>query len=320
MTTQTIAGRWWENYLVRYFMPSIAGIAIVAWLITIGPINLRETLFFGKPPASLDAPTLTLLVLYGNLFCYVASYPILCFHATRVIDFKQYSWQPRLTDGYVATSILGLLILATTVIFSGWWRVVTLFTLVLLFSLVQLIRVRASLARPAIQGYQTRPTPLLYAFLVSLAKRRGVVSEKKTTTTSGADATAEEDTGTNEKITEEQETRWKMELVESYRHMREHGNSAFIFLLELILAAACYGVMTLPQAKAPETLSIIAALLAFWSVPAAFVHLLGQQLERRYALFDGKLDASKVSAPSINTDAGDKAAGAGYVKRGAAAI
>ena len=294
MTTQTIAGRWWENYLVRYFMPSIAGIAIVAWLVAIGPTCLRETLFFGKPPASLDAPTLTLLVLYGNLFCYVASYPVLCFHATRVVDFQQYSWQPRLTDGYVATLVLGSLILMATVICSGWSRVVALFALVLIFSLVQLIRIRASLARPVIQGYSSRPTPLLYAFLVSLAKRRGVVGEKKTETTNSSDATSEEDAGANEKITKKQETRWKMELVESYRHMREHGNSAFIFLLELILAAACYGVLTLPQAKAPEALSIVAALLALWSVPAVFVHMLGQQLERRYALFDGRLDTPKV--------------------------
>lgn len=277
-------------------MPSIAGIGIVAWLTAIGPTDLREILFFGKAPASLDAPTLTLLVLYGNLFCYVASYPILCFHATRVIDFKQYSWQPRLSDGYVATALVGALVVAASVTTSGWLRVIAFFVLGGIFSLIQLFRVRAALSRPKIRGYANRPTPLLYAFLVTLAKRRGVVSEKTTTTTSTAEEATDEDTGTHEKTTQEQEreTRWRSELVESYRHMREHGNSAFIFLLELILAAMCYGIMALPQTKAPETLSIVAVLFALWSIPAVFVHLLGQQLEQRYAMFDGRLDEPKV--------------------------
>ena len=43
------SNRWWESYLVRYFMPSIAGVAIVCWLTsacTNGP-KLKEILFFG---------------------------------------------------------------------------------------------------------------------------------------------------------------------------------------------------------------------------------------------------------------------------------
>src|SRR5262245_43776134 len=86
--------RWWENYLVRYFMPSIAGIAIVSWLAATSEEGFKTTLMILAPLHSLDAPTLTLIVLYGNLFCYVASYPVLCFHVTRSIDLPRCKWRP----------------------------------------------------------------------------------------------------------------------------------------------------------------------------------------------------------------------------------
>jgi hypothetical protein len=208
--TQTQAGRWWENYLVRYFMPSIAGVGIVAWLTTIGPSDLRQTLFFGKPPASLDGATLTLLILYGNLFCYIASYPILCFHATRVVDFEKYYWRVKLCDGYIATSIFGVLVGIASVTLLGLHRVIALLLLLIIFTSLQLYRINSALSLTKIKNWQT-PTSLLYAYLVFLAKRRGVVSVKTITT-----STDDEDT----EINQEEVARWRMDLVESYRHMR----------------------------------------------------------------------------------------------------
>lgn len=291
MTTESASGRWWENYLVRYFMPSIAGIAIVAWLINVGPANLREILFFGKEPASLDAPTLTLLVLYGNLFCYIASYPILCFHATRVTDFHQYVWRPRATDGYIAAALFGIGIVTVSLILSGATRVVASFLLAFIFVVIQLLRIRESLKRPTIQGYKNRPSSSAYAYLVTLAMRRGVMDKKTTTTTSALEAldVDDEPEESQDKIVIEQESRWRREFVDSYRHMREHGNSGFIFVLEIFLAAACYGLVLLPGYDGTQVLSLIGALLALWSLPAAFVHLLGQHLERRYSIFDCRL-------------------------------
>ena len=291
MTSNSAAARWWENYLVRYFMPSIAGIAIVAWLITIGPSDLRETLFFGKAPNSIDAPTLTLLVLYGNLFCYVASYPVLCFHTTRVIDFTNYSWRAHFFDGYVMTIFFSLTILCTTLTLTNWNRIIALFAIIFCFSIGQLIRIHLSLKKIVIKFLEKNPTSSLYAFHYALANRRGNGNRTTTTESSVAEPTPEDDSHPTETITEVLENRWKLELIESYRHMREHGNSGFIFLLELILAAGCYGVVALPNVKGSEALSIVAILLALWSMPAIFVHMLGQHLERRYSLFDRRLNS-----------------------------
>jgi len=32
MSNSSANTRWWENYLVRYFLPSVAGMFIVRWL------------------------------------------------------------------------------------------------------------------------------------------------------------------------------------------------------------------------------------------------------------------------------------------------
>jgi hypothetical protein len=62
--------------------------------------------------------------------------------------------------------------------------------------------------------------------------------------------------------------------VESYRHLREHGNAFFIvlfeFILGLVLTAAPSGQLAL-------------LILFLWIVPAAFVWLVGTALEDRFA-------------------------------------
>src|SRR5688572_24961992 len=80
--------RWWENYLVRYLMPSIAGVVIVSWLSDVAGRDFKELLWIPTQAADLNGVRLILLFLYGNLFCYIASYPILCFHATRVLEIR----------------------------------------------------------------------------------------------------------------------------------------------------------------------------------------------------------------------------------------
>jgi hypothetical protein len=58
--------------------------------------------------------------------------------------------------------------------------------------------------------------------------------------------------------------------VESYRHLREHGNAFFIVFLELLLGTALF------YSPFPWV-----ALLALWIFPAAGVWLFGTLLENR---------------------------------------
>jgi hypothetical protein len=295
-----VSGRWWENYLVRYFMPSIAGVGIVAWLMRVEP-SLREVLFFGNQPLSLDAPTLTLLILYGNLFCYVASYPILCFHATRVIDFDNYEWKHGLTDGYIVSGVVVVLIFVAVNYLPGMRLLYALFALTALYSIIQCVRfVKALNKEEEIKGYKTGVTSLAFAYITALSQRRGIISEemsKEDSKLRGPWEEFAEGGETDSKRTKVIATRRHKEFIDTYRHMREHGNSAFIFVLEFSLAAETYGVMKSIPNDAVRSLSVLAGLYVTWSFPAIFVHLLGQHLERRFSVFDSQRQVARSSVP-----------------------
>lgn len=289
MSTESETGRWWENYLVRYLMPSIAGVGIVAWLMWVAP-GLREVLFFGKSPPSLDAPTLTLLILYGNLFCYVASYPILCFHVTRVIDFEEYQWRHGWTDGYVVSGITSLLAFMFVGFVSGRSLVSALFVLAGAYSAVQCLRFAKALSTEMkFRGFAPKVTSLTFAYISILAQRRGIVSETSSTEKPRPRMTGDEASdgeGTEARDTKISESRRFKDFTDSYRHMREHGNSAFIFALEFTLAAETYGILKCFPNDAVKSLSVLAVLYLTWSFPAVFVHLLAQHLERRFSTFE----------------------------------
>lgn len=63
------------------------------------------------------------------------------------------------------------------------------------------------------------------------------------------------------------------EYVESYKHLREHGNAFMIVIMEIVLAVILYGV------KTPEHLLI--AILA-WVYPAAYIWFVGTFLENDF--------------------------------------
>jgi hypothetical protein len=309
MTPYSAGTRWWENYLVRYFMPSIAGVIAVSWLVALGGTDLR--LLLRLPPATveLETPGLILLFLYGNLFCYVASYPILAFHATRVLDFggKEVRWHwglPNL-DGYVATIILAGAVLFTSLTISGVILYWSAFAFAALFAALQLARLwRALRPRHEVAGLGTKANPM-FALAHALAMRRSL--RQVTHLEEGVlPAEAESAVGATER-SEAASTRgvgpgvedaasrsvgkvieWRPEFMETYRHMREHGNSAYIFVLELVLAGLVYCIVSLPGQSASEQLTAIGVLFGLWALPAVFVHLAGQQLERRFSKLDDR--------------------------------
>ncbi len=243
--------RWWENYLVRYFTPSIAGVAIVLWLGDIAGEHFQELLLLPKTATDINTLTLILLLLYGNLYCYVASYPILSFHATRVLDFKNSTWShSHLWHGYIATAVLSLFVLFISLCFHnrlcyGW-----AFPLAFLFSVVQVARI-------CMVWKSKNGITLVYGYASALAKQRTLSGEA-----------------------------WRQDLLETYRHLREHGNSGFIVLLELALAGLAYWIVVNHELSASQKLSAVGILFAFWAFPAALVHLLAQHLERSFSRYD----------------------------------
>jgi hypothetical protein len=76
---------------------------------------------------------------------------------------------------------------------------------------------------------------------------------------------------------------WRQDFMDTYRHLHEHGNSAFIFVLEVALATLVYCVITKPGQSPEHQLSATGSLFALWAIPSVFVHLLSQRLERRFS-------------------------------------
>lgn len=281
--------RWWENYLVRYLMPSIAGMAAVNWLAHLAGTDFTNILGLDSGPP-LDAPGLTLLFLYGNLFCYISSYPILVFHVTRVTDFngEEVHWNRSFTDGYLSSVALGGVVLAVSFVCSDQVRCALAFILCVVFSTIQLVRlIDATKERRGLRGLisvQERVSPV-YALAYSLAVRRGVREDLETSRESARGASEEGKTQRRRK------TQWHAELVDTYRHMREHGNSAFIFLLELVLAGLVFCVVSYVKMPTNAKFAAIGVIFAIWALPSVFVHLLGQHIERRFSQLETRWKA-----------------------------
>lgn len=293
MSTEGGATRWWENYLVRYLMPSIAGAAIVNWLISIGGDDLRKLLLLDVGTSGLQSPTLVLLFLYGNLFCYIASYPILGFHVTRVIDFDKNGWRKTIFDGYIGTLLLAVAVLIAS-LNSGSTSCLMrsmAFLLVIPFTCLQLFRIYAALKKVRFDNLNGSVAKV-FAYSYSIARRRGVAEELRVTKQMCKD---QEDEETGDKFDEETEWQkrsiWRRELIDTYRHMREHGNSAYIFVLELILAALCFLILTAYKDQSgQDRLALIGVLFAIWAIPAIFIHFVGQHIERRFSWYDRKVN------------------------------
>src|SRR5690606_27487097 len=81
MTEVGTGQRWWEFYFVRYAMGSIIGAMIVFLLFRANPY--LTPLLFGVQDKPLEPQSLTLLLAYGLVFCYISSAPILVMHAAR---------------------------------------------------------------------------------------------------------------------------------------------------------------------------------------------------------------------------------------------
>jgi len=246
------------------------------------------------PGVGFETASLILLFLYGNLFCYVASYPILVFHATRVIDFSNDRWRHQPLDGYIATFFLGIAALIAAHCFPQHRRCLA-FGFTLLFAILQILRVwwvladknrRVISGSDGIRGESGGEVTLLYSYARSLATRRG--QREKIVQTEKPLGDNKRSRTSQRVITKRGEALWHKEYIETYRHLREHGNSAFIFVLELVLATLIYCI-TIPSESGAKQLSAIGLLFAIWAFPALSAHLIGQFLERRFSHYERRL-------------------------------
>jgi hypothetical protein len=286
--------RWWEYYLPRYLMPSVAGVVIVNWLCSYGGDGLRALLGLPTNGKSFDSSSLILLFLYGSLFCYIASYPVLVFHATRVMDFHKGKWQAiPLRDGYITTVVVVVFAMGIARTECRYWAA---FLTVGVFAGIQVGRICGVLLHRFKVKEHGEKVSDAYFYSYVLAHRRGIpveTTEKETR----SPQVSRESSLTTEKEDEDEETRtvlshtnsWREEFMDTYRHLREHGNSAFIFILEIGLGALVFCILSKPNQPPTREIGAIGVLFGIWATPSMLVHLLAQHLERRFSRYDQKL-------------------------------
>lgn len=227
--------------MLRYTMGTLVGAVIFYFLWKDNP-GWQNILLFSSSTASPDKLQLTLLVAYGLVYCYIASAPILVFHATRfLLDYRVKK------DALLGWSCRYLLIpiLVLPITWFIWhrllWNVVG-FVFVFILDLQYFLGARALLNRKR-----------LYDFYDRLAKRRSEVN--------GGD------------------------ILDSYRHLREHGNSFFIVLLEILLGLVLYGAgLYQADRHIPSEKVFFLYLMIFllWIGPSVGVWFIATSFEREF--------------------------------------
>jgi hypothetical protein len=270
------SSRWWEFYAVRYAMGTVVG-AVVFLLLCSSVPTLRPLLFgtgisdttsptdnvslsvkpntakadTDKPDTTkikLDAVQLTLLAVYGLIYCYIASAPILVLHAARfLLSLDVGAWVR--VRRFLCYGLVPLILGISAYVWGAsrfglvercFYAVIAL--IVGLIVWLQYVVVPLTLFR----------SKELYAFYERLAGNR-----------EGA----------------------RGGMTDSYRHLREHGNSFFIVLLEIVLGVTLFGIgryLVGDSSASKRMLSYIVVLLV-WIIPAVFVWLIATVFERRFA-------------------------------------
>ncbi|MGE4243256.1 hypothetical protein [Ramlibacter sp.] len=230
-----VSSRFWEYYAVRYFVGTVIGaIAIVAFNeYSMSPLK-GQILPTLSSFKEAGAEHLVVLAALGLAYCYVASAPILAAHALRgQLDLA--------SNKGLLTSLVPVAVAFVVLAGAGhlalsvplWGAKFWAMVIVAFVLSFQVVLFMQAL----FSGFHR-----VSDYYSRLAEARA-----------GASKTVGE-------------------YVESYRHLREHGNAFGIVLLEICLATACI---------AAPSVQWLSVLLVLWILPATGVWLIGTVLEAR---------------------------------------
>jgi hypothetical protein len=237
-TAQRQDTRWWENYLVRYIVATVVGSGAVLWFCNTSPLLSEKHVFdVVHISESPQYAQLIELIVLGFAFCYIASAPILVLHALRS-ELRQFALGGlvRRLIDCVAFALLGLAIASLGIWIIGSHRAYDAIILAVVLSL-QLV----PLVHAVLNGFET-----VTRFASELARARADQSSFVT------------------------------EYVQSYRHMREHGNAFSIIILEVALTYLLVRAATYKEAVIITVLWVAPGALA-WFVATSLEFRLGRE-------------------------------------------
>jgi hypothetical protein len=228
---------WWEYYFLRYFVGTVAGgIAIVALTKFPGSIWYSAGLSTLTNFSDLKIREISGLAGLGFAFCYIASAPMLLLHATRAhLGLVPLSFR----TGFWVRTAIGICILFPII---AWWFSISWFSYRGLSVLIFLSVVGFQVAQITAAHFDRFDS--IGPFYKKLAEARAVGTPSVN------------------------------EYVESYRHLREHGNAFSILVLEFVLALVLY--------SSPRFRFAMLAIV-LWILPSFYSWLIGSFLEAKLA-------------------------------------
>lgn len=191
--------RWWEYYAVRYFVGTVVGALVVAFLNLEPGSPFEDRLAILGDSKEVTFLGVSLFAALGFAFCYIASSPVLTLHATRAhLRFSAIKDSPRA--------------------FAAAFLVPTLLTILLFW---QFLPPGAAAGAGLVVGVESG-----LVLLALFTKFNDVEKFYRKLATVRSKGMPEKDKPPTPGI----------EYITSYRHLREHGNAFLIVLLEGLLA------------------------------------------------------------------------------------
>jgi hypothetical protein len=248
-------GRWWEHYYVRYFVGTAFAVPLLLMIGQQDPWKSACAAVSGQGWLTAGA-----VGIGGLAFCYVASAPVLLLHAMRAKIPRTSASYVAVVFAIIACSVVALFALCHTgeVEFQkGSPLLLVPYACVIVAQLVTLLlgatanTTRAAGVKGTAQSVpadapQAKNVEAIVGFYVGLATKR---------------AEAVRGVGGISPRTE---------FIESYRHLREHGNAILILIAEAVFALALLHSSTFAAA-------ILVTIL--WVLPASIVWPLASWLE-----------------------------------------
>ncbi|MUJ39709.1 hypothetical protein [Aliivibrio fischeri] len=229
------SGNWWEFYFVRYFIGSILG-ALIIVSIALHPdsgmsvILTKYINFNALEIKDITIPFLLSLLFLGTAFCYIASAPILVLHTMRY----RFNFTQRAGASFKDKIIFTCLFL---VFYCAIWYFLDLDYVSGMMSLPAffVIYVQFYLVSVIFQHNEK-----FFDYYKNLVKARA------------------------------KESLSRSEYIETYRHLREHGNAFLILLCEAGLGLALFSCSSINE---------LILITIFWLVPTLPVWFLATYLE-----------------------------------------
>jgi membrane protein YdbS with pleckstrin-like domain len=235
---------WWEFYGVRYAQGTVVGALIIFFLFSQSPA-LKGILFIPSEAKDFGTPHLILLAIYGLAYCYIASAPILIMHAARGLLFIS-ATNPdpnRWRKTRIAIMVISSIIISACFYISSEKNKVLSFGAIFIYSMLVIFQAILLLEVFKLFWKET------HDYYLAIIKKR----------------------------TEERYS----EYVESYKHIREHGNSFLIVAFQFFLAAPIFIFVSSPNIPSEEAVRNLVLIVIIWILPASTIWFFGNKLENK---------------------------------------